>query len=539
MSERFPQAMSQPSNPAAGFFGRHQREFSRRRLLSAGAAVFGSAALAACGAQTSAPPQTTIGPSDPAIDVAEKARRAAGARVVPFKLTAAAASVDLGGITVPTWAYGGSVPGRELRATAGDVLNVQVRNQLPDPTTVHWHGLALRNDMDGVPDVTQKAIPAGSSKTYEFVAPHPGTYWFHSHVGTQLDRGLYSPLIIEDPTEPGGYDSEHTIVLDDWLDGTERTPPQVLADLQAGKMKMGSTSGTSGMSGMTGMSGGVPSGMAGMGSSTGGGSTLGGDPGDVSYPYYLVNGRVAAEPVTIAAKPGQRLRLRLINAAADTAFRVALAGHRMTVTHTDGFPVVPVDTDALLISMGERYDVAVTLHDGVFALVAAAEGKSGSGRALIRTASGSAPAVSLRLPELSRRVLTVAQLTAAASVRLPLHTPDRSLDMVLGGGMMPYQWTINGQTYKNHVPLPIHMSENVQIAIKNTTTMFHPIHIHGHTFQVRRGSVAGPRKDTVIVLPGTTMTVDLVADNPGQWLAHCHNVYHGEAGMMTVLSYQR
>ncbi len=241
MTERFQQAVSQRQDPATGSHGRQQREISRRRLLGVGAAVAGSAALAACSRQASAPPQTTIGPSDPAVAAAEKARRAAGARIVPFKLTAAPATVDLGGVTVPTWAYGGAVPGRELRATAGDVLNVQVRNQLPDPTTVHWHGLALRNDMDGVPDVTQKAIAAGSSKTYEFVAPHPGTYWFHSHVGTQLDRGLYSPLIIEDPFEPGVYDSEHTIVLDDWLDGTGRTPPQVLADLQAGKMKMGST----------------------------------------------------------------------------------------------------------------------------------------------------------------------------------------------------------------------------------------------------------------------------------------------------------
>lgn len=104
--------------------------------------------------------------------------------------------------------------------------------------------------------------------------------------------------------------------------------------------------------------------------------------------------------------------------------------------------------------------------------------------------------------------------------------------------MMPYQWTINGRSYDNHAPLPLRAGENVQIAIKNTTKMFHPMHIHGHTFQVRHGAAVGPRKDTVIVLPGTTMTLDLVADNPGQWLAHCHNIYHGEAGMMTVLAYQ-
>ncbi len=501
---------------------RLQQGLSRRQLLQIGVVAASSTVLAACSRQPAAPsidPVGPVGPDDPAVIVAEKARRGAGARVVPFNLTAAPAVVDLGGVKVDTWAYGAAVPGRELRATAGQVLSINVSNQLPDPTTVHWHGVALRNDMDGVPALTQKAIPAGSSMTYQFVAPHPGTYWFHPHVGTQLDRGLYAPLILEDPAEPGGYDSEHTIVLDDWLDGTGRTPPQVLADLRVKKMAM--------------------PGMAGTGGAGVGQALLCGDAGDVTYPYYLINGRLGSDPATITAKAGQRLRLRLINAAGDTAFRVALGGHRMTVTHTDGFPVIPVQTNALLIGMGERYDVIVTLSDGVFPLVAVAEGKAAHARALIRTGAGTAPDVSVLPPELGRRVLTEALLSAAASVRLPRRTPDRALDMVLGGGMMPYQWTINGRSYDNHAPLPLRAGENVQIAIKNTTKMFHPMHIHGHTFQVRYGAAVGPRKDTVIVLPGTTMTLDLVADNPGQWLAHCHNIYHGEAGMMTVLAYQR
>ena len=129
---------------------------------------------------------------------------------------------------------------------------------------------------------------------------------------------------------------------------------------------------------------------------------LGGDAGDVIYPYYVINGRIPAAPTTFTAKPGQRIRIRIINAAADTAFRVALAGHKMTVTHTDGFPVVPTEVDALLLGMGERYDVIVTAGDGVFPLVASAEGKNAVARALLSTGAGSAPDAGFRPPELNR-----------------------------------------------------------------------------------------------------------------------------------------
>jgi FtsP/CotA-like multicopper oxidase with cupredoxin domain len=415
------------------------------------------------------------------------------------------------------------VPGPELRVMAGEVLKVAVSNGLPEDTTVHWHGLALRNDMDGVPDLTQAPVAAGSTFTYEFVAPHPGTYWFHPHVGTQLDRGLYAPLIVEDPADSGDYDLEHTIMLDDWVDGTGRTPPQVFAGLQGGQMDKSGMSGTP-APGQTDNS--YPP------------SVLGGDPGDVSYPYFLLNGRLPARPMTFHGKPGQRLRLRVINAASDTVFRFAIGGHRMRVIHTDGFPVRPVDTDAVLICMGELYDAVVTLGDGVFPLVAAAEGKAGQCRALIRTGAGADPAPDTLPAELTGSVLTEAGLIAADPVLLPDRAPDRVHDLILGGGMMPYQWDINGRVFGQHDPLPVSQGEYLRLRFVNTTTMYHPMHVHGHTFQVRHAPGPGARKDTVMAMPGQTVTADMVADNPGQWLTHCHNLYHAEAGMMTVLSYQ-
>ena len=138
-------------------------------------------------------------------------------------LAAGATDIDLGGVKVRTWAYGNQVPAREIRLKKGERLRAELTNAMPQDVTVHWHGIALVNDMDGVPDLTQAAVPNGQKFTYDFVVPDAGTYWFHSHVGAQLDRGLYGPLIIEDPNEKVDYDDELVLVLDDWIDGTGTT----------------------------------------------------------------------------------------------------------------------------------------------------------------------------------------------------------------------------------------------------------------------------------------------------------------------------
>jgi FtsP/CotA-like multicopper oxidase with cupredoxin domain len=283
-------------------------------------------------------------------------------------------------------------------------------------------------------------------------------------------------------------------------------------------------------------------GMAGM---MGGGMTmsgarsalLGGDAGDVVYPYFLINGHPAADPETYLTQPGKRVRIRLINAGGDTAFRVALGGHQFTVTHTDGYPVTPMVTDSLLIGMGERYDVVVTVGDGAFPFVAQAEGKQGRAFAIVRSsAAPAAPDSEVTVAELDQRVLTSELLRADASASLPTRKVDRELTATLSGSMMAYDWAINGHRFDPNDPMAGAMSvaqnERVRLVIRNTSKMWHPFHLHGHTFQ---HSDAGPRKDTSIILPGRSLTVEFDADNPGLWAAHCHNVYHAEAGMMTVL----
>ncbi|GAA1157485.1 multicopper oxidase family protein [Nocardioides aquiterrae] len=492
---------------------------SRRGLIrgTAGlATVLAAGGVAACsiGSGGSADP-SLVGPRSPLVGAAERARRVPGRSVVTARLTPQPITVDLGARTVETWAYGDQVPGPLLRATAGDLLQVSVANGLPSETSVHWHGVALRNDMDGVPHLTQAPIPEGGTFDYQFVAPDPGTYFYHPHTGLQLDRGLYGVLVVDDPAEPGRYDDEWVVVLDDWVDGTGRTPDDVFAELTAGGGSMG------------GMH------MGGMGGSMG--SPLLGGAGDVRYPYYLVNGRTPDAPYRFTGRPGHRVRIRFVNAGTDTAFRVAVGGHRMTVTHGDGFPVVPVSTDALLVGMGERVDVVVTLGDGVFPLVASAEGKSGAGLALVRTGGGSPPATGAPVRELRRRVLLGTDLVGDPDATLPVRDVVRRHDVVLGGSMVSYRWTLNGRTYPDTARLPVREGDRVRLRFLNQTMMFHPMHLHGHTFGLVTG---GARKDTVVVRPMQAVEVDLDADNPGQWALHCHNALHAEAGMMTALSYR-
>ncbi|MCX5201608.1 multicopper oxidase family protein [Streptomyces sp. NBC_00237] len=535
---------------------------TRRSVLGAGVAVAGTGFLAACssggdatdhagtghGGSAPAPsspaaPGGFVAPYDKEVAAAEAARGNGPTRTV--KLTATPGTLDLGGgVTVRSWAYGDALPGKEVRVTSGETLALTLANHLPAATSLHWHGLALRNDMDGVPGLTQKEIAPGGQFTYRFKVPDPGTYWFHPHSGVQQDRGLYAPLIVEDPKEPLAYDREWVVVLDDWVDGVEgSTPDAVLAELSKGMGGMDHGGGTSGGGheghGMAAPTtappkGAGPSRMM-MGSSS---DLLGADAGDVAHPHYLVNGRTPQAPSTCRAKPGERIRLRIVNAGGDTAFRVALGGHRMTVTHTDGFPVEHATTDALLLGMGERYDVVVTAGDGVFPLTAVAEGKKAAGLALLRTGSGAAPSASVRPKELTGKLVTADRLRAAESVALTPRKPDRTVRLRMTGGMAKYDWAFDGKPYSPDQRHPVRAGERVRLDVTNATTMWHPVHLHGHTFALG-SSPGGARKDTAIVLPNGRLTVDFDADNPGLWMVHCHNVYHSEAGMMTVLGYRR
>lgn len=495
------------------------RAWSRRELLVAGGSVL---LLAACGSNVSSRGESLVGPTDPSVERRDALRRKIGGTTVAATITAAPVTVEIGGREVTTWAFGDR-PGRGgIRAKVGDQIEATFVNNISKANTLHWHGIALRNDMDGVHDLTQTAVDPGSSFTYRFIVPDAGTHWFHPHMGLELDRGLYAPLIVEDPNDPVVFDMDVTLMFDDWLDGYGRTPEQVLDELQ------GSGPGGHDMSNMGGNN-------TSMGATN---SMMGGLTGDVAYPLHVINGRTPSERETINAKVGQRVRLRLINAGSDTAYRVAVGGHRLTVTHADGFPVTPVDVDNVVLGMGERYDVIVTTGSGAFPIVAVPEGKSDpAAEAVLRTSvTATAPTVGSRPTELNGRTITYDDLSATEAVRLSTKSPDRSESITLMGMSSGYVHGVNGRSFPDTAPVVVREGERLRLKVVNDTMMFHPIHLHGHTFQLVGAGSA--RKDTVNVLPMSTVEFDIEADNPGQWMLHCHNTYHLVTGMATVLSYR-
>lgn len=447
----------------------------------------------------------------------ERVSEEMNSKPVEVAFNAAETDVDLGGVAVRTWTYTGTLPAKEIRLRKGHALRVPVTNNLPQETIVHWHGLAIPNAMDGVPVLTQPAIAPGANFTYEFVVPDAGTYYLHSHVGTQLDRGMYGPLIIEDPDDGADYDDELVVVLDDWIDGTGTNPDQVAENLKKNGMKP-----------MTGESPPLSPTLP-----------LGADGGDVTYPYFLINGRTTKDPEVKDYHAGQRIRLRIINAGADTAFRVAVPGNELDVTHTDGYPVAPRRTNAVILGMGERADAIITVGSSV-PLIAAAYGKDGYAQLNLRV-DGAPSRVNVEEFVKSLQgseVLNTAGLTPAPEVVLPQRNPDITVDLRLAGPMAGYTWPINGKLYdppNNGIALAA--GKRVRVRFISESMMFHPMHLHGHTFQAVQPAGPGARKDTVLVPPKQTVEVDFDTNNPGRWIVHCHNDYHLDGGMATFVEY--
>lgn len=501
----------------------NSQRLGRRELLRCGVQTFGATALSVplFGATACNGSERRTGPE-------RQPDRAAGATgpVRDVRLVAEPGEVEVGpGTIYRTWLYNGQFPGPEIRVREGERLRIRVDNRLPDAgTTVHWHGIPLPNAMDGVPGLTQAPIPPGGAMVYDYPAIPAGSYMYHSHLGLQLDRGLVGPLIIEERTPHVAYDREHVLVFDDFLPGA----PRPLEELAAGAGRS-----ERGMMGRRGGNGGM------MGRRDGRGGMMGGMAGIVPpYAGLLINGRLPSDPSEFALRRGERVRLRLINPSSATTYRIALAGHRMTVSHADGRPVEPVAVDSLLLGMGERYDVIIDANNpGVWPLVAASvEGDAPPARALFRYADAAATTPRDGLPEGLRggRQLSYADLQSIET--LPIErSPDRRFDLRLSGGMMmrPDVWTIGGETWPDAPPLEIREGERVRVAMSNMSMMLHPMHLHGHFFRV-----GNALKDTVIVEAHMgRVAFDFVADNPGRWLFHCHNLYHMEAGMAREFRY--
>jgi FtsP/CotA-like multicopper oxidase with cupredoxin domain len=441
-----------------------------------------------------------------------------------FLFSASPARVKLGaGPDFIAWTYNGKVPGPEIRVREGEIIRVVLKNYLPEGTTIHWHGVPVPNRMDGVPGVTQQAVMPGETFVYEFEARPAGSYMYHSHVHYQLDQGLYGSLIIEPERPEGSYDREYTLLLEDWVmrDGggianTQRRPAM-------------------GMGGM-GMMRGMGSGRGGLGPSTG--PLL-----EPVYDGYAVNGRVAGAIEPLEVSKGDRVKLRLINPSSATIYDLRLAGHTLTITHVDGRPIKPMETDVLRIGMGERYDVEFIANNPGTWLLAAAEQGFGEGQLRIPVLYKGIGKKEAEAPTFHRGLRFATYWDFQA--RLPSKEPgsgraDRFYTQTLSGGMHSPFWTINGYVYPDSERLVVNKGETIGISYGNQSMMPHPMHLHGHFFRVVNPSLPRERwilKDTVIVDPMQRVDIEFLADNPGGWFHHCHNLYHMEAGMANVVLY--
>jgi FtsP/CotA-like multicopper oxidase with cupredoxin domain len=484
----------------------------------------------------------------------------------------------------------GHAPAPLIRLREGQDVAIRVVNALDTDTSLHWHGLLVPFQYDGVPGVSFPGIRAGEEFVYRFKVRQNGTYWYHSHSGGQEQEGLYGPIVID----PAGadtiaFDREHVVMFSDHSStspeaifrriklqpGYYNYQRQTLAGLIAGRDQDGGERRRWGAMRM--------------------------DPADVAdvtaAAYtYLVNGHGPLDNWTGLFRPGERVRLRIINASAMTTFNLRIPGLSMSVVAADGLDVRAVAVDEFQIGVAETYDVIVTpTQERAYTLVAESVDRSGMARATLAPRMGMTAAVpplrprplatmadmgmaampgmdhgAMAMRDLSaapqvakgpgvqtiapmpvnrmgdpgqgladagHRVLTYRDLVAAT--RNPdTRAPGRQIDVHLTGNMERYMWSFDGVKMSDtHVPIAFTEGERVRVRLVNDTMMAHPIHLHGHFFELVTGHGAyAPRKHTLLVQPGGTASFDLTADAVGDWAFHCHMLYHMLAGMMRVVT---
>ena len=484
------------------------------------------------------------------------------------------------GKTLKGISINGTSPGPLLRLREGEDVTINVTNTLDVDTSLHWHGIILDANMDGVPGISFDGIAPGETFTYNFTANQSGTYWYHGHSALQEQEGVFAPIIIEpaDP-DPFEYDREHVIILADWLN---ESPYKALANLKKrsnyynynrrtvfdlwrdwrnaeggektdviqerlawGRMRMDPT-----------------------------------DIVDITGYTFLVNGETPEDNWNALFEPGEKVRLRFINAAAMTYFDVKIPGLKMTVVQADGQNIEPVSVDEFPIAIAETFDVIVEPEAGQsYTIFAAAKDRSGYARGTLSESPGAEAAI----PELGPRPeLTMAamgeghgnhgamadDMTAgmdgmrhemggeghakhgemsgmndepkvlayddlrALTPYTDRRAPDREVELRLTGNMERYIWSINDLKFGDAGPLELNYGERVRITFKNETMMEHPMHLHGLWMDLVNGEgEMAPRKHTITIAPGETISADVTVDATGSWAFHCHILQHAATGM--------
>lgn len=420
-----------------------------------------------------------------------------------------------------------------LTLDPGARFNVTLQNALSEPTIIHWHGQLPDWRQDGFPWPQTPPLAAGASHAYDF-APIPGTYWMHSHQGMQEQQLMTAPLIVRDAASVSEDRQEIVLMLHDF---SFRSPE----DLMAGLSKPGAMGGMQMTSGS--MNGMAMSGMAMSGMSMSGSQTGSPDLNDIDYDAFLANDRTLADPEIVAVEQKGRVRLRVINASSSSQFWVDLGALSGQVVAVDGHAVHPVGGARFSIAIAQRLDILVDLPSaGAFPVLARLEGSDRQTGIVLATKG----AHLAKLPDASGMATPPVDLSleqALSAVR-PLATrkADGRQSIILSGMMQPYAWSLNMAHWPQVPPLMLTAGQRVEIDLINASTMAHPMHLHGHAFQVvgiGGKPVQGAVRDTVLVPPlGGQVRIAFDADNPGRWAFHCHNLYHMMTGMMMEFRYQ-
>ncbi len=445
-------------------------------------------------------------------------------------LTLASRILDVNGRAASVYSLTGPDGKPGLSFDAGGEFDVTLANTLGEDTIVHWHGLTPPWDQDGVADAPKPLLKAGETRSFRFPVGGGGTHWMHAHT-LQEQNLLAAPLIVRRPEEKSADEQEIVVLLHDF----SFTPAaELLAKLKGSHTAMSGMGHD--MASMPGMS------MPGMDH---GGMDMGAMPGmamdlnDIEYDAYLANDRTLDDPEVVKVDKGGNVRLRIINGATATAFSIDLGALQGQVVAVDGQPVQPVAARRFPMTMGQRLDIRLRVpsEGGAFPILALREG--GAQRTgIVLASAGSAVSRLSPVGEVAGPVLDIAYEVGLRAVT-PL--ADRPADVRyaidLTGDMNGYSWAMPGAE-----AIRVKTGQRVEIAMRNASMMAHPMHLHGHHFQVV-GLDGGARfpgavRDTVLVPPNRTVTIAIDAENPGRWAFHCHHLYHMAAGMMATFAYQ-
>jgi hypothetical protein len=489
------------------------------------------------------------------VEAMEKAPKASAlhpeARVVEYKLTIAEQTLSPAGKPAKALTISGGTPGPVLRFREGDVARITVTNGLADDTTsLHWHGLLVPNIEDGVPVVTTPVIGPGKSRTFEFLIRQHGTYWYHSHTGHQEQRGVYGAIVIEPKTSVVTADHDQVVILSDW---TDENPAEVQRTLLRGSEWYSYRKGT-----MQSLLGAYRAGKLGDYFDREKALVPPMDLSDVAYDAFLING---LRRLKLPGKPGETVRVRLINAGAASYFYLDAANGPLKVVSADGQDIQPFDQKRLLMGPAETYDILVKVPaEGTWELRATAQDGSGSVSAWIGEGSpheatpppapglyGMSAYLTSILDQLdpepgakeSDRPLSPYFKMRAAKPH-PVASSHRELTLKLTGDMIRYEWTFDGIDPHDAEAIKVKDGETIRVRLVNNTMMHHPIHFHGHFFRLvndeDKDPATSPLKHTVDVPPMSVRTIEFTADEgQGDWLIHCHLLYHHITGMVRTI----